>query len=64
MMNLPDLDWQYRVNVRAPYLLTQPLLPEIKRSKAQIVVLPVRAQKASIVAPSNSGRSCDARPFG
>jgi NAD(P)-dependent dehydrogenase (short-subunit alcohol dehydrogenase family) len=64
MVNPRDLDWQYRVNVRPPYLLTQPLLPEIKRSKAQIVVLPVRARKALIVAPSNSGRSCDAKPCG
>jgi NADP-dependent 3-hydroxy acid dehydrogenase YdfG len=34
-----DLDWQYRINVRAPYLLTQALLPEIKLSEGQIVFI-------------------------
>ena len=34
----PDqLDWQYKVNVRAPYLLTQGLLPMIKARQGQIV---------------------------
>ena len=34
----PDqLDWHYRVNVRAPYLLTQGLLPMIKARQGQIV---------------------------
>ncbi len=31
------LDWQYRTNVRAPYLLTQSLLPMIRASRGQIV---------------------------
>lgn len=32
-----DLDWQYRTNVRAPYCLTQSLLPMIRLSRGQIV---------------------------
>jgi len=32
-----QLDWHYRVNVRAPYLLTQGLLPMIKARQGQIV---------------------------
>jgi len=36
----PDqLDWHYRVNVLAPYLLTQGLLPMIKARQGQIVFL-------------------------
>ena len=31
------LDWQYRTNVRAPYLLTQYLLPSLRRQQGQIV---------------------------
>ncbi len=31
------LDWQYQTNVRAPYLLTQNLLPSLKRQQGQIV---------------------------
>jgi short-subunit dehydrogenase len=34
-----SLDEQYRTNVRAPYLLTQKLLPELKRRKGQIVFI-------------------------
>jgi len=34
---IEDLDRQYRVNLRAPYLLTQALLPRLKRSRGQIV---------------------------
>jgi NADP-dependent 3-hydroxy acid dehydrogenase YdfG len=34
---LEDFDRQYRVNVRAPYLLTQLLLPRIISSRGQIV---------------------------
>jgi NADP-dependent 3-hydroxy acid dehydrogenase YdfG len=34
----PDqFDWHYKVNVRAPYLLTQSLLPMIKARQGQIV---------------------------
>ncbi len=32
-------DWQYRINVRAPYLLTQALLPMIKSRQGQIVFI-------------------------
>jgi short-subunit dehydrogenase len=34
-----DLDWQYRINVRAPYVLTQALLPMLRRSRGQIVLI-------------------------
>ncbi len=34
-----DLDLQYRVNLRAPYLLTQKLLPSLQRAKGQIVFI-------------------------
>jgi short-subunit dehydrogenase len=33
------LDGQYRVNVRAPYLITQALLPKLKASRGQIVFI-------------------------
>jgi NADP-dependent 3-hydroxy acid dehydrogenase YdfG len=32
-----DLDWHYRVNVRAPYTLTQALLPMLRLRRGQIV---------------------------
>jgi NADP-dependent 3-hydroxy acid dehydrogenase YdfG len=32
-----NLDWQYRTNVRAPYTLTQALLPMLKARRGQIV---------------------------
>jgi NADP-dependent 3-hydroxy acid dehydrogenase YdfG len=32
-----ELDAQYRTNVRAPYLLTDALLPALRRSKGQVV---------------------------
>lgn len=32
-----DLDWQYSTNVRAPYALTQSLLPMLKARRGQIV---------------------------
>ena len=32
-----QLDWHYKVNLRAPYLLTQGLLPMIKARRGQIV---------------------------
>jgi len=35
--NPDELDWHYKVNVRAPYLLTQGLLPMIKARQGQIV---------------------------
>lgn len=34
-----DLDAQYQVNLRAPYLLTQLLLPELKKSAGQVVFI-------------------------
>ena len=34
-----DLDKQYRVNLRVPYLLTQKLLPSLKQAKGQIVFI-------------------------
>jgi NADP-dependent 3-hydroxy acid dehydrogenase YdfG len=32
-----ELDEQYRVNLRAPFLLTQALLPQLKQSRGQVV---------------------------
>jgi NADP-dependent 3-hydroxy acid dehydrogenase YdfG len=34
-----DLDWHYRINVRAPYALTQALLPMLKSRRGQIVFI-------------------------
>jgi NADP-dependent 3-hydroxy acid dehydrogenase YdfG len=34
-----DFDWQYRTNVRAPYALTQALLPMLRARQGQIVFL-------------------------
>ncbi len=34
-----DLDLQYRVNLRAPYLLTQKLLPSLQQARGQIVFI-------------------------
>jgi NADP-dependent 3-hydroxy acid dehydrogenase YdfG len=34
-----DFDWQYRINVRAPYVLTQALLPLLKVGRGQIVFI-------------------------
>ena len=36
---IEDFDWQFRVNVRAPYLLTQVLLPLIRTRSGQIVFI-------------------------
>lgn len=36
---IEDLDRQYRTNVRAPYLLTQAVLPLVKRCRGQIVFI-------------------------
>jgi short-subunit dehydrogenase len=36
---IKDFDWQYWINVRAPYALTQALLPVLKPVKGQIVFL-------------------------
>lgn len=37
--SIEDFDRQYRINVRAPYLLTQQLLPFLKASQGQIVFI-------------------------
>jgi len=37
--SLADMDWQYRCNLRAPFALTQALLPTLKRRRGQIVFL-------------------------
>jgi NAD(P)-dependent dehydrogenase (short-subunit alcohol dehydrogenase family) len=34
-----EFDWQYRVNLRAPYLLTQSLLPMLRTSQGQVVFI-------------------------
>ena len=34
-----DFDWQYRTNVRAPYVLTQALLPMLRLRRGQIVFI-------------------------
>lgn len=34
-----DFDWQYKINVRAPYILTQALLPIMKSCQGQIVFI-------------------------
>lgn len=36
-LSVADLDFQYRVNARAPYLLTQALLPELRKSRGQVL---------------------------
>ena len=36
---IEDFDWQFRVNVRAPYLLTQVLLPLIRTRSGHIVFI-------------------------
>ena len=46
---IADLDAQYRLNVRAPYLLTQLFLEKLERARGQIVFL-------------NSGAGLSARP--
>ncbi len=37
--SVEDLDRQYQVNVRAPYLLTQALLPQLRSCAGQVVLL-------------------------
>lgn len=64
-----DLDRQYRINVRAPYLLTQMLLPLLRRRQGQVVFInslvvlraggqagPYAATKHALTAIANSFR--------
>lgn len=37
--SVKDFDWQYSTNVRAPYTLTQALLPMLRASRGQIVFI-------------------------
>jgi len=37
--SVKDFDWQYSVNVRAPYMVTQALLPMIRSCRGQIVFI-------------------------
>ena len=43
-----DFDWQYRTNVRAPYVLTQALLPLLRASCGQIVFM----NSSAVLAPN------------
>ncbi len=36
---IEDFDWQYQINVRAPYLLTQLLLEKLKLSQGQVMFI-------------------------
>ena len=47
--SVSDLDTQYRINLRAPYLLTQCLLPQLRTAKGHIVFI-------------NSGAGLNAKP--
>jgi short-subunit dehydrogenase len=51
--SVEDLDRQYRINVRAPYLLTQTLLPMIKSRRGQIVFI---NSSAGLKANANVGQ--------
>lgn len=46
-----DLDELYRVNLRAPYLLTKALLPGLKRARGQVVF--VNSTAALVAGPDN-----------
>jgi len=50
---IEDFDLQYRINVRAPYLLTQTLLPMIKSRHGQIVFI---NSSAGLKANANVGQ--------
>ena len=47
-----DLDEQYRVNLRAPYLLTKAFLPKLKNSNGQVVFV---NSTAGLVAGADNG---------
>jgi short-subunit dehydrogenase len=38
-IGIKKFDWQFKVNVRAPYSLTRGLLPELRKGKGQIVFI-------------------------
>jgi NAD(P)-dependent dehydrogenase (short-subunit alcohol dehydrogenase family) len=48
--SIDDLDRQYRLNLRAPYLLTQCLLPLLTAAKGQVVF--VNSQAGLTAAPT------------
>lgn len=48
-----DFDWQYRTNVRAPYVLTQALLPMLRLRRGQIVFI---NSSAGLNASANVGQ--------
>lgn len=48
-----DFDWQYRTNVRAPYVLTQVLLPMLRPRQGQIVFI---TSSAGLGAKANVGQ--------
>jgi NADP-dependent 3-hydroxy acid dehydrogenase YdfG len=50
-----DFDAQYAANLRAPYLLTQTMLPLLKRSRGQIVFI---NSSAGLAARPNTGQFC------
>lgn len=45
--SVKDFDWLYSVNVRAPYVLTQALLPMIRNCRGQIVFMNSTAGRAA-----------------
>jgi NADP-dependent 3-hydroxy acid dehydrogenase YdfG len=48
-----DFDWQYRINVRAPYMITQALLPMLRSRRGQVVFM---NSTAGTRAPANVGQ--------
>jgi short-subunit dehydrogenase len=51
--NAEQMDWHYQTNVRAPYVLTQGLLPSIKVQKGQILFV---NSTAGLTARANAGQ--------
>jgi NADP-dependent 3-hydroxy acid dehydrogenase YdfG len=51
--SVAELDWQLNVNLRAPYALTQALLPMLKRQQGQIAFI---NSSAGLTAGSHSGQ--------
>lgn len=51
--SVKDFDWQYKTNVRAPFLLTQTLLPMLRSGKGQIVFI---NSSAGLKAGVNNGQ--------